>query len=94
MQKIKDFSRQFAGHFQKLNAYSFHVLAVMCELSCLFLLLSLALNAFPGFFGDPLFAADAAESCAQTGAGMLTGGIVLALLSDIIVKYDLRGEDQ
>ena len=90
MVKIKKYAHEFSGYFKALNGFSIHVLAALCELSGLLLLLSLILNRFAGSFRNSLYAAGVAEHCAHTGLGLLVGGIAIALISDVIAKYDLQ----
>ena len=74
MQKLIKSTAAVFGYFKNLNAYSQHVLAVCCELSCVLLLLSLLLCAFSAHFANPVLVENVAEHCAKSGLGLLPGG--------------------
>ena len=88
MQKKKIRCRELIGYFNDLCAFSAHVLASLCELSCVLLLLSFGLNHFANLFSNPILIHETAKACATTGMGLFAGGVVLALIADVVAKYD------
>ena len=93
MVKVKTCIHEFFGYLKNLNMFSFHILALLCELSCVMLILSLILNEFASTFKNPVYVMGISESCSNTGVGFMVGGIVIALIADMIVKYDFNNSD-
>ncbi|MDR1892789.1 MAG: hypothetical protein LBQ48_07255 [Oscillospiraceae bacterium] len=93
MQKVKNCCRQAAEYVNGLCGFSAHVLAFFAEIACVLLLLALILGEFGGGTHSAALIDEAAKACAQSGMGLFAGGIALALISDVIAKYDLKSDE-